>query len=70
VVAASLKAMTTPEVGARVLRGLVKGVLDDEPGAEDVEEGGGRGVRACETAWRRPPPSFARFGRLVRCQSW
>ena len=63
----SLRAMTTPEVDASVLRGLVKGVLDAEPGA-GVE--GGRGERACETPERRPPPSLARFGRLVRCQSW
>jgi len=71
----SLKATRTPELEARVLRGLEKGVPDAEPGdeaepvptAEEVE--GGRGERACETAGRRAPPSFARFGRFERCQS-
>ena len=73
----SLNAMRTPELGARVLRGLEKGVPGAEPGAEPVpgaatvaaEEAEGRGERACETPGRRPPPSFARFGRFVRCQS-
>lgn len=76
----SLYAMRTPELEARVLRGLEKGVPDAEPGAEPVPEpvpaaeevegrGRGRGERACETPKRRSPPSFARFGRFARCQS-
>jgi len=68
---ASLSATRTPEVEERVLRGLVKGVPGVEPGAEaGPEEEGGRGETARETAGRRAPPWFARFGRLVRCQSW
>jgi hypothetical protein len=74
----SLNATRTPALEASVLRGLEKGVPDVELGAEPepvpaatpavlmVE---GRGERACETAGRRSPPSFARFGRFVRCQS-
>jgi len=68
----SLIATRMPELGARVLRGLEKGVPGAEPGAEPVpaaEEVEGRGERACETPGRRAPPSFARFGRFVRCQS-
>ena len=79
----SLNAMRTPELEASVLRGLEKGVPDDEPGAEPepepepgpavpaaaVVEGRGSGESACETPGRRSPPSFARFGRFVRCQS-
>ena len=75
----SLKATRMPELEARVLRGLEKGVPDVEPGAEakpgptavaEVEVVvEGRGERACETPGRRSPPSFARFGRFVRCQS-
>jgi hypothetical protein len=76
----SLYAMRTPELEARVLRGLEKGVPDAEPGAEPEPEPGpepvpvegrgrGRGESACETPGRRSPPSFARFGRFVRCQS-
>jgi hypothetical protein len=75
----SLNATRTPELEVSVLRGLEKGVPDVELGAEEpgpvpppppavVVEG--RGERACETAGRRSPPSFARFGRFVRCQSW
>lgn len=61
----------TPELEARVLRGLEKGVPDAEPGAEPAtEDEEGMGESACETPGRRPPPSFARFGRFVRCQSW
>lgn len=70
---ASLNATRMPEVAARVLRGLEKGVAAAEPGAEpgaEDEDGGGRGERACETPGRSAPPSLARFGRLVRCQSW
>lgn len=70
----SLNATRTPELEARVLRGLEKGVPGAEPGAEPVppaaEEAEGMGERACETPGRSAPPSFARFGRLVRCQSW
>jgi hypothetical protein len=66
----SPSATMTPELEARVLRGLEKGVPGAEPGAEPTTEGGGRGESACETPGRRPPPSFARFGRFVRCQSW
>ena len=67
-----------PELEARVLRGLEKGVPDVEPGAEAGPEPvtaevemmvDGRGERARETPGRRSPPSFARFGRFVRCQS-
>jgi hypothetical protein len=76
----SLYAMRTPELEARVLRGLEKGVPGAEPGAEPEPEpvpaaevvegrGRGRGERACETPGRRVPPSFARFGRFARCQS-
>jgi hypothetical protein len=63
----SLNATRTPELEARVLRGLEKGVPGAEPAVEEEE---GRGERACETPGRRAPPSFARFGRFVRCQSW
>ena len=67
----SLSATMTPELEARVLRGLEKGVPDAEPGAEPAtEDEEGTGESACETPGRRPPPSFARFGRFVRCQSW
>jgi hypothetical protein len=78
----SLNATRTPELEDRVLRGLEKGVPAAEPGAEPGAEppappvpaaaevlGGGRGERACETAGRRAPPSFARLGRFERCQS-
>jgi hypothetical protein len=71
----SLNATRTPELGARVLRGLEKGVPDVEPGTEaepvlpSVAAPAGRGESACETPGRRAPPSFARFGRFVRCQS-
>jgi hypothetical protein len=69
----SLNATRTPELEARVLRGLEKGVPDVELGAEEPAAAAavveGRGERACETAGRRSPPSFARFGRFVRCQS-
>jgi hypothetical protein len=64
----SANATTTPELEARVLRGLEKGVPGAEPATEMVE--GGRGESACETPGRRAPPSLARFGRLARCQSW
>ncbi len=71
----SLNATRTPELEARVLRGLEKGVPGAEPGAEpgpaaEVVVVEGRGESACETPGRRAPPSFARFGRFVRCQSW
>lgn len=67
---ASLTAMRTPEVEESVLRGLEKGVpcAEEEPAAEEEEDG--RGERACETPGRSAPPSLARFGRLLRCQSW
>jgi hypothetical protein len=61
--AGSFTATTTPELEARVLRGLLK--------ADELAEGSvaaGSGWTARDTAGRIPP-STAAFGRLVRCQS-